>query len=106
MTARHPARQLNSKAIKDVIISYMIPAVHNTFFVVKAKAIWRVEKDPEILTKAWKLVCEKRAECDSALEGLGNLAFYFSSISSCEPPSKSRGKGKKRSSDSAFEEVE
>ena len=96
-TARHPARQLNSKAIRDVILSYMVPAVQDKFYIVHAKATWRVEKDADSLTKAWKLVCEKREECDDVLNGLGNLAFYFSSISSYEPPkSKEKGKGKEQ----------
>ena len=104
-TARHPARQLNSKAIRDVILSYMVPAVQDKFYIVHAKATWRVEKDADSLTKAWKLVCEKREECDDVLNGLGNLVFYFSSISSYEPPkSKEKGKGKGASSKSAMED--
>ena len=76
-TARHPARQLNSKAIRDVILSYMVPAVQDKFYIVHAKATWRVEKDADSLTKAWKLVCEKREECDDVLNGLGNLVLLF-----------------------------
>lgn len=103
-TARHPARQLNNKAIKDVIVSYMIPAVQERFIVVTAKATWRVGKNATNLTNAWELVCEKRAECDKAIEELGNLAFYFSSVCSTEPPSK--GKKKKKGTESPLEDDE
>lgn len=82
--ARHPARQLNSKTIRDAILTYVVPEVKNRYFIVSAKVVWRVGKDSSSLMKAWKLICEKREECDNAIRELSNIAFFFSAIASCE----------------------
>ena len=90
--AQHPARQLNSKAIKDAVYSYILPAVQRRFCIVSAHCVWRVECEPESMAKAWELVCEKRAECDKALQSLPGLAFFFSAISSCDTQKTKKGK--------------
>lgn len=82
--AQHPARQLNSKAIKDAVSSYVLPTVQSRFCIVSANCVWRVQSDAESMAKAWELVCEKRCECDKALESVPGVAFFFSSISTCE----------------------
>ena len=37
--ARYPARQLNSEAIKDTVLSYVVPAVQKRFCIVSAKCV-------------------------------------------------------------------
>ena len=82
--ARHPARQLNSKALKDTVLSYVVPVVQKRFRIVSAKCVWRVENIPDNLKKAWNMICEKREECDNALKALDNVALFFSAVASCD----------------------
>ena len=89
-TAQHPARQLNSKSIRDATISYVLPEVQNKFCVVGAHCVWRVEGNGT--RKAWELICDKRSQCDRAIEDLPGVAFFFSAISSSENPSSKKGK--------------
>lgn len=93
-SAQHPARQLNSKSIRDAVVSYVIPAVQRRFCLVSAQCVWRVEGTSESMQKAWELVCEKRSECDSTLETVPGVAFYFSAIAAKE----SQPRGKKKTS--------
>ena len=90
--AQHPARQLNSKSIRDAAISYLIPEVQGKFCVVSATCVWRVEEKPASLAKAWELVCEKRTECNNAVEALAGVAFFFSAITTSESSTKTKGK--------------
>lgn len=90
--AQHPARQLNSKSIRDAAISYMIPEVQGKFCAVSAICVWRVEDKPSSLSRAWELICEKRSECDSAIDDLNGVAFYFSSITTSESAKREKGK--------------
>ena len=89
-SARNPARQLNSKAIKDAASCYFSPIIRNRLSVVTAKCVWRVQRKD--LTEAWKLVCKKREECDRALLSLEGLEFFFSAIGVKEPPKKEEEK--------------
>ena len=57
-TARNPARQLNSKAIKDAASCYLTPIIRNRLSVVAATCVWRVQRKD--LPEAWKQVCQKR----------------------------------------------
>lgn len=80
--ALHPARQLNSKTIRDAAMSYVVPVVQKRFCVVSANCVWRVEGSDN--AKAWELICEKRAECDNTVADVSGVAFFFSSITSRE----------------------
>ena len=73
-TARIPARQLNSKAIKDAASCYLTPIIRNRLSVVAATCVWRVQRKD--LPEAWKQVCQKREECDSSLKTLEGLEFF------------------------------
>jgi hypothetical protein len=42
--------------------------------------------------KAWELVCDKRSECNCALENIPGVAFFFSAISSRENHPTKKGK--------------
>ena len=99
--ARNPARQLNSKSIRDAIFSYIVPSVEKKFCIVSGKCTWRVTGNEE-LAEAWKLISQKRHQCDAALSKLTNVGFYFSAIASCEPKAKS---GKKKASEEDEEEA-
>ena len=77
--ARNPARQLNSKSIRDAILSYIVPSVEKKFCIVSGKCTWRVTGNEE-LAEAWKLISQKRHQCDAALSKLTNFGFYFSAI--------------------------
>ena len=99
--ARNPARQLNSKSIRDAILSYIVPSVEKKFCIVSGKCTWRVTGNEE-LAEAWKLISQKRHQCDAALSKLTNVGFYFSAIASCEPKAKS---GKKKASEEDEEEA-
>ena len=89
-SAGNPARQLNSKAIKDAASCYFSPIIRNRLSVVTATCVWRVQRKD--LTEAWKLVCKKREECDRALMSLEGLEFFFSAIGVKEPPKKEEAK--------------
>ena len=91
-SARNPARQLNSKAIKDAASCFLSPIIRGRLSVVTASCVWRVERKD--LTEAWKLVCKKREECDRALMTLEGLEMFFSAIGVKEPPKKEKEKGK------------
>ena len=95
--ARNPARQLNSKAIKDAASCFLTPIVRNRLSVVTAQCVWRVQrKDP---SEAWKLVCKKREECNQALMTLPGLEFFFSAIGVKEPTKKAKEKDENESED-------
>lgn len=90
--AQHPARQLNSKTIKDAVVSYVVPVVQKKFCVVSVNCVWRVQTDSASMTKAWELVCDKRAQCDGVIASLPGVAFFFSAIASKESNSSNKGK--------------
>lgn len=104
MAAQHPARQLNSKSIKDAIVSYVVPAVQKRFCIVSVNCVWRVQGNSESMTKAWDLICEKRSECDSAITNVPGVAFFFSAISSKENNPSSKGKKSSEDTDAIDEE--
>lgn len=89
-TARNPARQLNSKAIKDAASCYLTPIIRNRLSVVAATCVWRVQRKD--LPEAWKQVCQKREQCDRSLKTLEGLEFFFSAIGVKEPPKKEKEK--------------
>ena len=77
--AQNPARQLNSQKVKQAAESYLLPLVEGKLCVVWLQCVWKVSQDEE--KNAWENVCEKRAECNEAIQGIDTVAFYFSSIS-------------------------
>ena len=83
-SARNPARQLNSKPIKDAASCFSSPIIRSRLSVVTATCVWRVQRKD--LTEAWKLVCKKREECNRSLLTLEGLEFFFSVIGVKEPP--------------------
>ena len=91
-SAQHPARQLNSKAVKDAAITYLIPEVQKKFCAISANCVWRVEGNVGNWIRAWELVCDKRSQLDSAIENLPGVAFFFSSITASESSSNKKGK--------------
>ena len=70
--AREPAKQLNSRSIKDSARCYILPIVRRGFPIIKAKCVWRVAGRAECLCQAWDMVCEKGTECDKAVTGVRN----------------------------------
>ena len=96
-SARNPARQLNSKAIKDAASCFLTPIVRNRLSVVTAQCVWRVQRKD--LSEAWKLVCKKREECNQALMTLPGLEFFFSAIGVKEPTKKAKEKDENESED-------
>ena len=86
--ARNPARQLNSRAVKDASSCYLSPIIRNRLSVVTATCVWRVQRKD--LPEAWKLVCKKREECYRSLLTLEGLEFVFSAIEVREPPKKDK----------------
>ena len=89
-SARNPARQLNSKAIKDAASCFLSPIIRSRLSVVTATCVWRVQRKD--LTEGWKLVCKKREECNRSLLTLEGLEFFFSAIGVKEPPKKDKEK--------------
>ena len=93
MLAQHPARQLNSKTLKDAATGYVIPEVQGKYCIVSASCVWRVDGCGENLIRAWELICHKRSQLDTAIENLPGVAFFFSSITSSESVPDKKGKG-------------
>ena len=96
-SARNPALQLNSKAIKDAASCFLTPIVRNRLSVVTAQCVWRVQRKD--LSEAWTLVCKKREECNQALMTLPGLEFFFSAIGVKEPTKKAKEKDENESDD-------
>ena len=89
-SARNPARQLNSKAIKDAASCFLSPIIRSRLSVVTATCVWRVQRKD--LTEAWTLVCKKREECSRSLLTLEGLEFFFSALGVKEPLKKDKEK--------------
>ena len=105
-SAQHPARQLNSKAIRDAAATYLIPLVEKKFCTISANCLWRVEGNVENFIRSWELVCDKRSQLDSAIENLPGVGFFFSSITASESVGSNK-KGKKSiNKDHACEDAE
>ncbi|KAJ7315079.1 hypothetical protein OS493_038971 [Desmophyllum pertusum] len=68
--------------------------------ITSAKCVCKVQEDG--FEKAWNSVCRTRDACDSALQGMKNVAFFFSAIST-QGLKKQRGK-KKANDEDADEE--
>ena len=75
------------QSIRSALVSTILPATSTCSLISAKVSFRRGDNDTRLSTKLddqWLKICNKRDECDQALQKIQGLAFFFSAISTIE----------------------